>query len=488
MAFKEILSTYAKASGQHINLQKSSVAFSKNVGPREKSRMADVLGVECVEEHGLYLGIPLQVGRNKTAILSFLKEKLSKKLISWRSKLISSGGKELLIKVVAQTIPNYVMNCYALPKSLCEDLQQLCSMLAKQGWRLLTNPNSLAAQIFKAVYHPTTSFLEADMCDKTSYAWRSIKEARPILKAGLQWRIGNGTRVGIWSSDWIPGFPAQSLSQPHDTIFELVSNLIDDASWTWNRHAVYACFPQQVADVVLQIPLNSRFTQDKLAWKFEQKGFFSVKSAYSAVRDIYIGGNIASTSAGDPYWPIWRALWKAKVPNKVAIFGWRAAHNLLPTRAALSLKGYNGDLSCVVCNQSVESLEHLFCTCNLSREIFGNPPFSFPQSHIAWKDWLLERAVTLTPAMFDKFLVLLWSIWRNRNEVLWRDKGKSHHQIIIAAMAWYEEYLQANVAHQKSSAANRQRGRFWKPPIGTALKLSVNGASSLLLTRVVLVV
>ncbi|XP_004298055.1 PREDICTED: uncharacterized protein LOC101313796 [Fragaria vesca subsp. vesca] len=124
----------------------------------------------------------------------------------------------------------------------------------------------------------------------------------------------------------------------------------------------------------------------------------------------------------------------------------------------------------------MESLEHLFCTCNLSREIFGNPPFSFPQSHITWKDWLLERAVTLTPAMFDKLLVLLWSIWRNRNEVLWRDKGKSPHQIIIAAMAWYEEYLQANVAHQTSSAVNRQSGRkFWKPPFGTALKLNVDG-------------
>ncbi|KAL6127751.1 hypothetical protein ACLB2K_071114 [Fragaria x ananassa] len=217
------------------------------------------------------------------------------------------------------------------------------------------------------------------MCDKPSYAWRSIMEARPILKAGLQWRIGNGTRVGIWSSDWIPGFPAHSLSKPHDTIFELVSDLIDDASWTWNRHAVFL---------------------------------------------FYVGGNIASTSDGDPHLPIWRALWKAKVPNKVAIFGWRAAHNLLPTRAALTLKGYNGDLSCVVCNQSVESLEHLFCTCNLSREIFGNPPFSFPQSHIAWKDWLLERAATLTPAMFD-----------------------------------------------------RQRERqFRKPPIGTALKLNVDGA------------
>lgn len=40
------------------------------------------------------------------------------------------------------------------------------AMLAKQGWRLLTNPNSQVAQLFKAIYHLHTSFLEAYMGER----------------------------------------------------------------------------------------------------------------------------------------------------------------------------------------------------------------------------------------------------------------------------------------------------------------------------------
>lgn len=184
--------------------------------------MSSILGVTCVEEHGLYLGLPIHVGRSKSAIFEYLKERLTKKLVSWRSKLLSSAGKEILIKVVAQTVPLYVMNCYMLPMNLCDELHRLCAqffwgstdekckihwrawdqmslskaeggmgfknlhaynlaMLAKQGWRLLTNPSSLIARLYKAVYFPDGNFLNAHMGDAPSFSWRSIVNARHIL-------------------------------------------------------------------------------------------------------------------------------------------------------------------------------------------------------------------------------------------------------------------------------------------------------------------
>ncbi|XP_024196014.1 uncharacterized protein LOC112199199 [Rosa chinensis] len=366
-AFKNLLSIYARALGQMINLQKSSVVFSGNVSQQVRNHLSSILGVKCVKEHGLYLGLPIHVGHNKNAIFSYLKERLSKKLISWRSKILSAGGKELLIKVVAQTSPNYVMNCYLLPKSLCDDLQQLCSqffwgsidekrkihwqswdcmcipkeagglgfkhlhahnlaMLAKQGWRLLSNPDSLVARVFKAIFHPWGSFLTIDMGDRPSYSWRNIMEARLVLHAGLFWRIGDGTSVKMWEDDWIPNVPAHSLEKPPDTIFDMVSNLINAPECAWDIPAVHACFPPDVASHMLSIPLSTRVGVDKAAWKLEKWGSFSVKSAYTIARDFSIGNVFASASMGDPYAPLWKALWKANVPNKVAIFGWRAAH------------------------------------------------------------------------------------------------------------------------------------------------------------------
>lgn len=53
------------------------------------------------------------------------------------------------------------------------------AMVAKQGWNLLTNPNLLVSQIFKARYFPRTYFLDAGF--NPSYAWWSIWLSRQIL-------------------------------------------------------------------------------------------------------------------------------------------------------------------------------------------------------------------------------------------------------------------------------------------------------------------
>ena len=48
------------------------------------------------------------------------------------------------------------------------------SMVAKQAWRLLINPSSLVARIFKAKYFPYTSFLNAKLGSNPSYIRRSL--------------------------------------------------------------------------------------------------------------------------------------------------------------------------------------------------------------------------------------------------------------------------------------------------------------------------
>ncbi|KAM2061388.1 hypothetical protein ACFX1T_046455 [Malus domestica] len=87
-----------------------------------KEELALLIGVTRVDRHKKYLDMPTLVGRNR--------------------------GWELLVKVLAQAIPLYVMKCFFLPRYFCDDHNWLVArfwnmyafnlaILAKQGWRIM---------------------------------------------------------------------------------------------------------------------------------------------------------------------------------------------------------------------------------------------------------------------------------------------------------------------------------------------------------------
>jgi hypothetical protein len=78
------------------------------------------------------------------------------------------------------------------------------ALLAKQGWRLIQNPDSLVAKIMMVKYYPNSTFLEASIGRKPSYAWRSIWNSRKLLTEGLIWRVGDGKSIRIWEDLWLP--------------------------------------------------------------------------------------------------------------------------------------------------------------------------------------------------------------------------------------------------------------------------------------------
>ncbi|KAL6219594.1 hypothetical protein ACLB2K_007353 [Fragaria x ananassa] len=120
-----ILKAYEMISSQQINLQKSVVSFSKNVVVEEQERLADLMGVRRVEKHDKYLGVPVEVSYSKEEAFGYLVERVKQRTQGWREKLLSVAGKEILIKAVIQAIPTYIMNCFELPKYLCDDMHKL---------------------------------------------------------------------------------------------------------------------------------------------------------------------------------------------------------------------------------------------------------------------------------------------------------------------------------------------------------------------------
>jgi hypothetical protein len=76
-------------------------------------------------------------------------------------------------------------------------------LLAKQGWRLLQNPEGLVAKILAEKYYPHGSFMEVELGRRPSYVWKSIWNSRQLLEMGLAWRVGDGSKISVWKDKWV---------------------------------------------------------------------------------------------------------------------------------------------------------------------------------------------------------------------------------------------------------------------------------------------
>ncbi|XP_061993345.1 uncharacterized protein LOC133711206 [Rosa rugosa] len=92
-----------------------------------QEEVSSLLGVENVDSHEKYLGLPTYVGREKTSTFQYIKDNLAKKLKNWQGKLLCGAGKDILIRVVAQALPTFAISVFQLTKCLCEDLEQMCA-------------------------------------------------------------------------------------------------------------------------------------------------------------------------------------------------------------------------------------------------------------------------------------------------------------------------------------------------------------------------
>jgi len=109
-------------SGQHIKFQKSFLQFGHKVTEEIRVEIQQVFGIITIGGMSSYLGIPESFGGSKTQIFGFLNEMINSKVNSWTVRFITKGGKEVLIKYVASAMPNHVMSCYRLPKTVTKKI------------------------------------------------------------------------------------------------------------------------------------------------------------------------------------------------------------------------------------------------------------------------------------------------------------------------------------------------------------------------------
>ncbi|XP_012827280.1 PREDICTED: uncharacterized protein LOC105948608 [Erythranthe guttata] len=323
MKLKQILSLFARTSGQEVNLEKSTMTFSPTTPQATKEVLSQILGFKVVERHEKYLGMPTNMGRTWKEIFSYLRDRVWAKITGWGEKQLSRAGKEVLIKAVLQAIPTYAMSCFLLPRGLLGEIESairrfwwgsgtkwkmawlawkhLClakeegglglrdlrsfnmALLAKQAWRIVTKPKLLLAKIMKARYFPNGSFFTANMGFRPSATWRSILAARPHLQSGLRIKIGNGQDTAIWGDPWIVddcNFKVLT-KRPINTPFpNRVADIVDPLTRKWNVALIDEVFWPIDKQRILAVPIGTMHAQDRFVWHSCPNGQFSVKSCY----------------------------------------------------------------------------------------------------------------------------------------------------------------------------------------------------------------
>jgi hypothetical protein len=279
-ALRRILGAYEVSSGQKVNLQKSSVFFGKGCREEQKRALKQAIGIESEALSERYLGLPTVVGRSKDGCFKHLRERAWGKIKGLKGQGISKEGKGVLIKSVIQAVPAYAMSCFQLTKKMCKQLSSISAnfwwgdtddqkkvhwigwprmcrskmrgglgfrdyecfnqaFLAKQGWRIITIPDSLCTTVLKARYFKDADFLTARCPKRASYTWKGIVHGRELLQAGLIWRVGDGASITIGDDNWIPRAGAQRpLGRREEGCPNRVQDLIIPEGGAWDERCV----------------------------------------------------------------------------------------------------------------------------------------------------------------------------------------------------------------------------------------------------------
>ncbi|GLT41442.1 hypothetical protein SLA2020_155080 [Shorea laevis] len=260
------------------------------------------------------------------------------------------------------------------------------ALLAKLGWKLLTEEKSFWVELIKKKYYSDESFLQVELKNGLSSTWRGILKARPLVQEGIGYLARSSKEIKFWLDHWVSD---SSLALKATNPIELV-NLDQDVD---NNDIIY--------------------------WKETQNGDFTTTSAYNLLLK-----SIASPIAG-----CWSKIWKVKAPPKTKTFLWLVLHNKVLTNASRMEKGMTIDDKCPRCQNGGEDVLHLVRDCASSHQIWSRWLSEEQQerrrqlSLLEWVRYNHQRSnvkVDFNLSWDATFAIIVWFLWLGRNQAVFK--------------------------------------------------------------------
>ena len=349
------------------------------------------------------------------------------------------------------------------------------AMLGKQIWRLLKNQDSLFFKFFKTKFFPHGNIFYAKG-NKGSFAWRSILKGREVIRRGLKWRIGNGSKVRIYCDAWLPGSRQDSITSPvvEGHADSLVCSLINHESMCWKEDDIDRIFVPEEAAIIKAIPLSLFNRDDTPYWPHNRDGVFLVRSGYQLLLDLAETEMEVSSNAGDTPL-VWKAIWSLRVPNRFKSLLWRAGNDSVPTQANLVKRKVLDDALCQECKLHAENTLHAIWSCPKLINTWNVHFTQLKADTVQCASFLevIDRA-SLVKTSFELFAMAISAIWMWRNKVRLGETTLPLGQIPASAFAVLQEFQHLRPTHAKiprTACAVR-----WRPPPETCVKANFDEA------------
>jgi len=118
---KIILCAFEQLSGLKINFHKSEL-FCYGEAKEHMEQYSQIFGRGMGNLPFRYLGIPMNHKRLNNKDWKMVEDRFQKKLSSWKGKLLSYGGRLVLINSVLSSLAMFMMSFFEVPKGILKKL------------------------------------------------------------------------------------------------------------------------------------------------------------------------------------------------------------------------------------------------------------------------------------------------------------------------------------------------------------------------------
>lgn len=419
--YKHIIQTFCRASGMLVSSAKSNL-YHHSLKDEQIRGIRSIMPYNCysIEQGFKYLGFILKPNNSQIKDWYWLLRKVEARIAQWSYRLLSIGGKLILVKSVLSSIPVYWFSLLEVPVFIiktikryffflwsgttsCEKIHMVAADTLSRPYRfggwgikdLETFNISLRLKSFwRGIFIKTLwsrlihdKYIKSDVICwirnpelvswNYSPMWRGFMKIFHWIKNDLLWQVGSGSqiRVGI---DPIIGFEhdyclppiipqylqilgLSTLNKIHHQSLENEANL----KWLSAREIGLSGYLTHLWDDYIK-KLNSAGVRlnndvDKLVWGGNPaSGIVSAHTTYTRIlQENFI--------FPQDWW--YKRIWQWSIPLNLKCFIWLVLQDKLKTWDNLCKRGWIGPSCCVLCKNAAETRQHIFVQCSFSRKI-----------------------------------------------------------------------------------------------------------------------